>query len=273
MNEFLNNSTIIFKNIGRLKEIIEEMEKYTLLKQNSVLDESKEAALENKIEKSDFNFNSISETIKDEIKRNQDEVDRLKKNGISKREMEIRRSHLFKQSKDLAEAIASYRNLKCEYKNKERELLQRAYQIVNPSGDKFEYREVEKDTSSKAVFAVGSKSSQEIIRHANNRKLKIDKIVETITKLAGMIDEIDEIVHKNSKVVDDILGNITDAEMNSAEANRELESALAYQRKVNYIKRLLLKFLIFFIFILIIWLYIQYRIRLSYYYYRYLRSY
>lgn len=241
MKEFLNNSTLVFKNIQKLKEMTEKMEKYILLKQNSVMDDAKEEALESQIDRLDSDFDIMSESIKEEIKRCQEETNKLAKNGMSKGEIDLRNTHIFKHSKELTEAITQYRNVKCEYKNKEKEMLKKAYQIVNPkvSDSELEKLAEDKDFDSGmgTAFSLGSKSAQQIMIQAKNRKKKLEKIVDVINKLVQLIEEIDALVKNNTKVVDDIVVNMTEAEVNTAEANKQLESALIYQRRVNFIKK------------------------------------
>lgn len=219
------------------------MEKFMALKTTSVLDEEKEKALENKIDRLDFDFNAIYEVIKSEIERNQKETDKLEKEGCKKVQIEIRRSHIYKHSNDLTRIIGEYKSLQCENRNKEKEILERAYQVVNPSMGKKQIEKFAKKGSLQGVgntpFSVRSKSSQEVLEHANNRKRRVDKIVKSIVRLTALIDEIDQIVNSNTKYVDEIGENMVKSEMNTEQTNKELDAALEYQRRVNFLKKVL----------------------------------
>lgn len=253
MNEFLGNSQIVLNNIKRLREIVSEMEEHILLKQNSVLSDEKEEVLENKISKLDFDFNSISEIIGKEIKKNQQETDGLE-GKISDKELEIRRNHIYKHTKDLKEVIGEYRNLKCSYKNKEVEMLKRAFEVVHPNAKDEDFEEFKTKLGDDSTpFAIGA--SDQSLKHAKVRKERLDRVIEVINKLVMLIEEIDELVKNNSKVVDNIVIHMTDAEINTNEANNQLEAALKYQRRANKIKRIIYGILIFIFILFIIWLF------------------
>lgn len=270
MNDFLRESAGVFKNIHRLQEIIAQTEKYTLLKQNSVFDKSQENVVENKIEQLDQRFDTISGIIKEDIKKTKTETDLLAKHKARKCEVDLRKLHILKQTKDLTEAIGNYRSLKYECKAKENELLKRALQISNSKADEITINKIAESnqlSDSKPPFALGSKSANEMLEHSQQRKDRIEKIVITIQKLANMIDEINNLVYDNSKVIDGILINVSDSEMHLAQSNVELESALAYQRKANFIKRIIFSIFLVFLAITIFYLYFVIFLRPRYYYY------
>lgn len=258
MKGFLNNSSLVFKNILKLKEMTKKMEEYTLLKQNSVMDDAKEEALEDQIDRLDSDFDTMSESIKEEIKRSQAETNKLAKNGMGHEEIDLRNTHTFKHSKELTKVIAQYRNVKCEYKNKEKERLKKAYQIVNPKVSDSELEKLTEDkdfdSSMSTAFSLGSRSAQQIMMQAKNRRKKLEKIVDVINKLVSLIEEIDTLVKSNTKVVDDIVVHMTEAEVNTAEANKQLESALLYQRRVNFFKKVLLGIVLVFVALVLLWL-------------------
>lgn len=257
MIEFLDNSRLILANIKELRKIIKEMKECIRMKQTSVLTEEKELALDNKIDTLDTNFDKICHVIKDAIKSTQEETNRLQKDGeLSKEEIEMRNVHTYKYYKELSDAVYSYRNLKSEYKTKEKDLLKQAFQIVNPKASDAELDKIVECSDSEAslskAFSLGTNSGQQMLKQAKYRRKKIDSIVENINKLVALIEEIDEVVHKNTKVVDEIVVNVTAAEMNTKQANKELESALAYQRKLNIIKRIVLGIVVLLVIVFIV---------------------
>ncbi|ELA42491.1 uncharacterized protein VICG_00590 [Vittaforma corneae ATCC 50505] len=259
MIEFLDNSKLILGNIKELRKIIKEMKECIRMKQTSVLTEEKELALDKKIDTLDITFDKICHAVKDAIKSTQEETNKLEKNGeLTKEEIEIRKVHTYKYYKELSDAVYSYRNLKSEYKTKEKDLLKQAFQIVNPNVSEAELDKIVECSDSEAslntAFSLGTHSGQQMLKQAKYRRKKIDNIVENINKLVALIDEIDEMVHKNTKVVDEIVVNVTAAEMNTKQANKELESALAYQRKLNIIKRIAVGVVILIVIVLILFM-------------------
>lgn len=64
-------------------------------------------------------------------------------------------------------------------------------------------------------------------------------------------------VHKEGEDVDQIVVNVTAVEMNTKLANKELESALAYQREINIIKRTPVGIAILAILVLVLFLHVS----------------
>jgi t-SNARE complex subunit (syntaxin) len=251
MIEFLDNSKLILASIKELRKIIEEMKEYIRMKHTSVLSEDKEEALDKKIDLLDNKFYKICEVVRDAIKTTKEETARLYKDGeITKEEEKMRKVHAYKYYKELSDAIYAHRNLKTEYKTKEKDLLKKTYQIVNPKATEAELDKIMESADSEGVmgiaFSTGTQSGQQMLKQAKYRRKRIDDIVENIKKLIALIEEIDELVHKESKTIDDIVVNVTAAEMNTKQANKELESALVYQRKLNFLKRIGVVILILF---------------------------
>lgn len=262
MKEFLESSTHILKRVRELRKITKEIEEAIRMKQTSVLAEDKELALDRRMDYLDTSFDETCHEIKDAIKSTREETDRLTTSGdLSKEELEVRNMHIYKYYKELSDAIFAYRNLKSEYKNREKELLKQAFQIVNPKASDADIEKTienpDSEMSAGSAFSLGTNSGQQILKQAKYRRKKIDKIVETIGRLIALIDEIDELVHKNTKVVDEVVVNVTKAEMNTRQANKELESALIYQRRLNFVKRLVFALVIVAIFVVLLVLVIK----------------
>lgn len=255
MREFLDNSRLILTNIKELRKTVEEMKECIRMKHTSVLTEDKEMELDERMERLDAEFDKMCYLIKEAIKTTKKETSRLEKNEeISKEEVEMRNVHTYKYYKELSDAIYSYRNLKSDYKNKEKDLLKQAYQIVNPKATEGEIEkivETEGDGQLGTAFSLGTASGQNMLKQAKYRRKKIDGIVESISKLVALIDEIDKMVNKEDKEIDQIVVHVTTAEMNTKQANKELESALAYQRKLNTLKRTVLVIFVILVIILL----------------------
>lgn len=241
--EFLNTSNIIFQKLKDLEEIVEKMEKYMLAKQNSVLDSSKEKSLDNKIDKLDEQFEKISDAIKNEIVKNEAETKKYKEKNFNPKELEIRTIHTLKHTDLLSKTINRYKSLQIENRNKEKEQLKRALHVTNPSATEEEINKIAESKDLEA-FALGSKSSKEMVDNAKARQQNFEQIVIKIEKLTDLINEISNIVSENTKYINDIVINVEDSKQNISQSNKELKSALFAQRNVMFFKR------IFFIFII-----------------------
>ncbi|KAM0681226.1 hypothetical protein GINT2_000424 [Glugoides intestinalis] len=273
MKEFLDNSTLIFANIKELKRLVDEIEEFIRLKQTSVLTEDKEEALNGKLEHLDRNFDTVCKTTKDAIRDAQKKTTALVAQGeLSKEEIEMRNLHIYKYCKDFSDAIYCYRNLKSAYNSREKELLAQAYKIVNPKASDEEIDKIVEDvdceTTLSTPFSVGADGSQQMLKQAKTRRKNIINVVTKINKLVALIEEIDEVVNNNIKIVDEIVVNVTTAEVNTMQANKELEVALATRRRLNSIKRFLLGVFMFIVGLFIVYWLLFARRRQAYYYQR-----
>lgn len=253
MREFLEASTAINKDIERLNEYAEDLKKFTLLKQNSVLVDEEEVALDRKIDTLNEAFQELSDKIKLFIKSNQKETKAFREKGVKKSIIDMRELHTFRQGRDLSEVLRKYQNIQCDYKQREKEKLKETFLIANPKASAQDLEMLAEGEQGEAIlasaFALGSHSAQSILIQAKNRKKKIEKIVDTINTLVSLIEEIDRLVRKNTHVVDQITVNMTSAEEHTTQANRELDSALRYEIRSMRIKRIIAGF--FFILIII----------------------
>lgn len=243
MREFLETSTAINQNIKQLDEYTNELKKYTLLKQNSVLTEAENNALDRKIETVSTAFQNLIDKVKVAIKTNQHETMKMISNGAKKNVIEIRELHTFRQGKDLADALRRFQDVQCDYRQREKEQLKETFLIANPKATERELEMLTEGEEGEAIlasaFALGSHSAQGILKQAKNRKKKIEKIVERINILVSYIDEIDRVVRQNAPTVDQVTINMVAAEEHTTQANQELSSALRYEMRVMRIKRIL----------------------------------
>lgn len=257
MKEFLDNSTLIFSDIKSLNKIVDELSILIKKKQTTMQAEDVEEALDLKIDALDEMFEKKCDEIKRAIRETQEKTRELSKRGeISAQEVEMRNSHTFKYYKELSTAVHNYRNLKSDYKNTEKELLRQAYEIANPKASPEEIEKIiegkEGSEALEGAFALGTAGSQKMLKQAKQRQKTIENIVKIITRLVTIIKEIDIAVRETGKYVDEIVINVTAAEVNTREANKELESALATRRKINRFKRMLFMGFLFFVGIILL---------------------
>lgn len=254
-DDFLESSREINTNLKHLNAYTEELKKYTLRKQNSVLNEKEEIALDKKIDAVNELFTTHSDKIKEQVRKNQRETVEMKRSGSNKGIIELRELHTFRHGRDLADALRHYQNVQCEYRQREKDKLRETYLIANPKATDRDLEMLTDGSEGEALlasaFALGSHSAQGILLQAKDRKKKIEKIVETINMLVELIEDIDRIVKKNTHVVDHIYVNMAAAEEHTGQANQQLSSALVYERRAMWIKRTLLLIVLIFIVVVI----------------------
>ena len=249
MKDFLESSTSINSSIKHLNSYTEELSRYMMIKQNSVLNEREETALDGKIESVNSLFTELSCKIKAMVRKNQNETLEMRKSGARKGLIEMRELHTFRQGKDLAEALRNYQNVQCDYKEREKEKLRETLLIANPRASEHELEMLtdmeEGEALLASAFALGSHSAQSIMVQARHRKRKIEKIIEMINTLVQLIEDIDKLVKKSGEDTDRIVVNMVLSEEHTTMTKRELTSALISTKRRMWFKR-------FFFFILII---------------------
>lgn len=243
MRDFLESATEINSNIKHLQSYTDELNRYILQKQNSVMDDKEEAALDKKIETVNDLFTKLCAKIKAAIRKNQSETMGMKQEGAKRGVVDMRELHTFRHSRDLSDVLRNYQTVQCDYRQREKGKLKETFLIANPQASEEDLERLTDGVHGEALlasaFALGSHSAQGILIQAKNRKKKIEKIVEMIDTLVQLIEDIDKIVRKNTHVVDQITVHMTSAEVHTTQANRELASALSYERKAMRIKRII----------------------------------
>lgn len=243
MRDFLKSATETNSNIKHLQSYTDELNRYILQKQNSVMDDKEEAVLDRKIETVNDLFTKLSAKIKATIKKNQSDTMHMKQEGEKKGVIEMRELHTFRHSRDLSNMLRNYQTVQCDYRQREKGKLKETFLIANPQASEEDLELLTDGVHGEALlasaFALGSHSAQGILIQAKNRKKKIEKIVEMIDTLVQLIEDIDRIVKKNTHVVDQITIHMTSAEVHTSQANRELTSALSYEIRAMRIKRII----------------------------------
>lgn len=243
MRDFLESASEINADIKHLQGYAEELNRYILQKQNSVMTEKEENALDRKIDTVNELFTKLGEKVRSAIKKNQSKTLELKQSGEKRGVIEMRELHTFRHSRDLADVLRNYQTVQCDYRQREKGKLRETFLIANPGATEEDLEmltdEVQGEALLASAFALGSHSAQGILMQAKNRKKKIEKIVEMINTLVQLIEDIDKMVKKNTHVIDQIAVHITSAEEHMTQTNRELSSALSYEIRAMRIKRIL----------------------------------
>jgi syntaxin 1B/2/3 len=251
MRDFLSSVSAITEGIKKMNEYAEELEKYTLLKQTSVLNVEEERGLDRKIEITNMHFLDLSRMMKESIENLQKDTKKLSNTDKDKKIIENQELYTFRLKDDMAKALRKYQNVQCSYKQREDEKLKETFLIANPKATKSDLEKLTAGQEGEAIlaaaFALGSHSAQGILNQAKDRKKKIEKIIETINILVSLIGDIDKLVKKNAHVVDQITVNMVAAEEHTVEAIGQLDSALEHERRAMFWKRCIYGFLLFLI--------------------------
>lgn len=244
MREFLESAGEIEKNIETLRKYTNDLKRFLRIKQSTILREEEESELERKISATNDLVKEVGDKTRAQIRKNQEKTIELIKKNERKSYIAMREQRTTMHAKSLSEALKDFRNLQAEHSAREKEKLKETFMIAKPNATEEELEALEDreegDALLASVFALGSHSAQGVLIQAKNRKKKIDEIASLINTLVSLIDEIDKMVRKQSPAVDHITVNMTSAEAHTAEANRQLESALGYQRAINRWKKILL---------------------------------
>ncbi len=262
MRNFLNTSDKINHKIKRLNDYCGRLESYLMKKQSKVMSTEEENSYDKKIEALNSVFMDISNEVKDMIRENIKQTQKLKKEGYSKTFLEIRELHTFRHRKDLSDVLSFYQNIQWEFKNKEYNRLKETYLISNPNANDEDLKKLEEGGDEAhniilASYSLGSKSAKALYEDVKERSNKIEKIKNMIKVLVSLIEEIDQIVTDSDKVIDDIYLHVASAEAYTSESNRHLMSALAHQISLMKWKRIFY-FIILILIIILVLIFIKY---------------
>lgn len=249
--EFLNSSKEISEKIRRLREYTDKLQQYTLTKQNSVLSSAEESALDSKIDTVNDLFTNTSSEVKEMVHKNQRKIIHLVNEHAPENTIELMKLHTFRHARDLSDAVRGYQNIQHDYKERERATLRETYLVANPQASDQDLERLTSTDEGESLlassFALGSHTARGMLSEAKNRKQKIDRIVQLITTLVQLIEDLDTMVRDQASVTDNIATHMSIAEEHTTQTNKELTSALKYEKRAMRIKRIL-----FFIFIIII---------------------
>ncbi|KAI4291332.1 hypothetical protein PAPHI01_0606 [Pancytospora philotis] len=243
MRDFLKRAEEISSKIRRLEEYADEIHIYIAQKQNSVLNENEEDAIDTKIDAATDLFTALSVKVKMSIKKDQDETLDMKQKGGKKGIIETRELYNFRHSRDLANVTRKYQSIQCEYKEKENAKLRDTFLIANPDATEEDLQLLTDGMHGEAqlasAFALGSRSTQAVLLQAKNRNKKIGKIAEKVEVLVQLLKDIDRLVKNTRPSIDNIALNMESAEAHTTKAVGQLTAAAAYQRRAMFIKRII----------------------------------
>ncbi|KMV65114.1 t-SNARE complex subunit [Encephalitozoon cuniculi EcunIII-L] len=242
MQDFLKDSKRILNDIETLNSYTNSIDYLSSQKNSSVLSKEEEQGLNRQIDVLNERFRTLSRKIKERIDNFSEETANLERNSKKDRFYhETRKIHLHAQSKKLTEAINRYRESQIKHREDEVDKFRLQYIIAKPDATEKEIEEFIGDddgTKVASAYALGAHSAQGILKEAENRKKNIKKIEEMVQDIVDLLNLISQEVSKRTEVVEAINDQLITGEENTAAANADLESALAYQIRATRIKRI-----------------------------------
>lgn len=243
IKKFLDRCNLIEDEITKLHDYIDRMKYYSNYKSNSVLSDKDEKKLDNKIHILNGFFKKVSHKVKEELKEIHDDNKKL---DIEEDEFvyNARHDRWEVMTRELSETLELYRTEQLEHSKEEKKRLKSQFLIANPDASEEELNElVQSDAGEKMLqkeFSNGSSSSKNLLKKASDRNRNIKKILESITELVGLIEELDEMIRNSGKMVDKIEIDIDVTKKTVKQAKKDLVKARNYQRAAMYIKYILL---------------------------------
>lgn len=243
MNKFLAKCNLIEDEITKLQDYIDKMRYYSNYKSNSVLSDKDEKKLDNKIHILNGFFKKTSHKVKEELREIHEENKKL---DIEEDEFvfNTRNDRWEIMTRELSETIEMYRVEQLEHSKEEKKRLKSQFLISKPDATDEELNELlQSDSGEKMIrkeFSCGSKSSKNLLKKASDRNKNINKILESITELVALIEELDEMIRNSGKLIEKIEIDIDVTKKTVKQAKKDLVKARTYQQASMYIKYILI---------------------------------
>ncbi|KAF3925975.1 Syntaxin-1B [Dactylellina cionopaga] len=136
--------------------------------------------------------------------------------------------------KNFKATVQHYNETEINYQTKMREQLARQYKIVNPEATDEEIREVQEsgDTSIfvSAVMDARRAQGSAALNAVKGRFEEIQRIEKTMTELADLFGQLNELVWKQEDEIQHIHDHAADVEMNLAAGNEDLAKAIEHSK-------------------------------------------
>lgn len=256
IQEFLQAVKEIDTVIEQIKENKNNMEIHLKTKQTSILSADEEEVLEKEIEIISEQVQEYSAKAKDDLRAFQAETARMAEKNDNVGTIKLRETHALRMGKEFMAALREFQNLQSMFCEREKERLKESLLVVKPDATDEELEMVSnKDQGGKlldSVYSLGSYSAKKSWNEASRREKYLDRIYKTAKSIVQMIEEVNAITHKQRASVEKISLHMTEADVHAQEATRQLESALAYEKKVKWIKRILFGILIIIIIVVVL---------------------
>lgn len=243
MNEFLKSTESVKSRIQQLNKHVITMTRLLTLKQNSIMNKDEEEKNQLEIESTNNSVGRLGNEITNEIEKLKEMRDEMERTGMSSDRLKQCDDQINIHSTSLKNTLNNYKSKQFQYKNQEKGRLKEIIAIANANQNEEEVNKLvnedQGDVAVASALALGSHTSSGILKEAQDRVKRIDRIIESLDGLIEMINRIDKLVKEQAPAVDEIVINMNTAETHTRKANEELVAALEYERKVRWFKWIL----------------------------------
>ncbi|KAJ2725729.1 hypothetical protein GGI07_001097 [Coemansia sp. Benny D115] len=164
-------------------------------------------------------------------------------------------------ARKFSDQIQRYRQMEYQYAQRNRARFERQYRIARPDATEDEINDALNSDQAGQVFAQAVMHSnrlgeaRRVLRDVEERQVDIRKIEQTISQLAEMFIEINEMVNRQQEFIDNIESAVEDTHVNVDSGNDETKKAIVYRIKARKKMWFLLLLAIIIIVVIIIIIY------------------
>lgn len=249
MESFLSQIKLLSKKLARLKDYLNELQKYNNLKRKKALNEEEEDKINGRI-------HAINELFRTESKKIRNELNYIEEENktIENKENLVYETRLLQWrglSKLLFEILKDYRNEQLSSSKEEQKKIEKEFYIAHPKATEDDFEKYFTQHKGK-IFQTSSIKSK-LIDRIEKRQAMMRQIAKNAVEVAQLIEESHNLIFAQADLVEKIEVNIETAKKSTEKGVENLESALAAQRRANTIKRWIASIAGFILFILIVY--------------------
>ncbi|KAJ2725728.1 hypothetical protein GGI07_001096 [Coemansia sp. Benny D115] len=182
--------------------------------------------------------------------------------SVSKSQIISRSARQQELTRRLADSIQRYRSNEHDASNAQREQLKRQYRLVNPSATPEQVEDAVNDGQSD-IFAKAVQSSSRrnqanaVLREVDERRKQMLEIEKSVMQLASLFEEVNDMVHQQQQMFDDIEAAIEDTEQNIDKGVDETKKGIVYAKKSRKKKWIILFIVLIIIAIIAVLIYLK----------------
>lgn len=250
MDEFTIKVTRLKSDLLTLEEYIEAFKTKIRVKFTTVHDSNTEKSLTNDIKTIEQIFKEKVHSIKESLESIDQENQEMLNQGYEIETSflyETRKSHFNALTNRLTKTVTSFRKEQLNFLNKEEDRALSKYMIENQG---LTIEEAKKQMKNEDK---GSQGARNKLESAEERNRNVNEILKSVQEIAGLIDELDELVKRQGTSIQKI-EEITDENVKRTEkAKKSLKGALDIQRRITFWKRVGLCVLGVILLVILVW--------------------
>ncbi|KAI7820083.1 t-SNARE [Kickxella alabastrina] len=166
-------------------------------------------------------------------------------------------------TKRFADQISRYRQMEYDSSKRQRVQLERQYKIVRPDATEEEVRDAVDNENANQVFSQAvintnrANKAREVLKDVESRRQQIRNIEQSISQLAEMFVEVNEMVNQQQQKFDNIEAAVEDAHVNIDKGNVETKQAIVHTKSSRKLKWWILFIVIIILVIIAVVLYFK----------------